>query len=88
MTEFTQKQRAALSEKKEAMPDGSFPIRNVKDLKVDLKIQKLLKLGSRKEPKNSMLLINYLLIGLNILTRRIVCLVTQKITSNTMAFLE
>ncbi len=33
MTEFTQKQRAALSEKKEAMPDGSFPIRNVKDLK-------------------------------------------------------
>lgn len=33
MTEFTQKQRAALSEKKEAMLDGSFPIRNVKDLK-------------------------------------------------------
>lgn len=33
MATFTAKQREALSEKKEAMPDGSFPIRNRSDLK-------------------------------------------------------
>lgn len=33
MATFTAKQREDLSEKKEAMPDGSFPIRNRSDLK-------------------------------------------------------
>lgn len=33
MAEFTAIQRKALSEKKEAMPDGSYPIRNRSDLK-------------------------------------------------------
>lgn len=33
MTEFSTKQRKALTEKKQAMPDGSYPIRNISDLK-------------------------------------------------------
>lgn len=33
MATFTMEQRAKLAEKKEAMPDGSFPIRNASDLK-------------------------------------------------------
>lgn len=31
--EFSEKQRKSLAKKKEAMPDGSFPIRNTSDLK-------------------------------------------------------
>lgn len=33
MATFTMEQRVKLAEKKEAMPDGSFPIRNASDLK-------------------------------------------------------
>lgn len=33
MAEFSTKQREALADKKQAMPDGSYPIRNIKDLK-------------------------------------------------------
>jgi hypothetical protein len=35
--DFSEKERKTLSKEKEAMPDGSFPIRNVQDLKDAIK---------------------------------------------------
>lgn len=48
MAEFTEKQREKLADKKEAMPDGSFPIRNRSDLKNAIKA-----FGRSKNPEKT-----------------------------------
>lgn len=46
--EFTEKQRERLADKKEALPDGSFPIRNKSDLKNAIRLA-----GNAKNPERA-----------------------------------
>lgn len=46
--EFSEKERKSLSKKKEALPDGSFPIRNISDLQNAIK-----SIGRAKDPERA-----------------------------------